>query len=209
VQPMSPLQQRILAVLLLVALIAAAVVAVGIPLRKAHARYDDRLEEIVDKTARWQRVAKQRTQMVDVLNAMRTKDPNRFALKNSAANLAGAELQDIVRSAVEVQGGRINTIQISTPREESGHRVYVVSTTFQANVNQLQKILHASEAREPYVFIDSLNVRSMTARGIKPTPGQEPLVLVTLEASAFAPMPPIKGALPDKKPAAQKAGEKA
>jgi general secretion pathway protein M len=206
--PMSALQQRVLAVLILLALIAVAVIGVAIPLRKAHAKYDNRLDEIVDKTARFQRVAKQRTQLADTLNAMRTKDANRFTLKNSAANLAGAELQDIVRAAVELQGGRINTIQISTPREESGHRVYVVSTTFQGTALQLQRILHSTEAREPYVFIDTLTVRSLTARGVKPVPGQEQFVLVTMEASAFAPMPPIKGEA-DKKAAPAKAGVKA
>jgi general secretion pathway protein M len=207
-KPMSALQQRILAVLILLSLIAAVIVAVAIPARKAHAKYDDRIDEIVDKTARYQRVAKQRTAQADTLNAMRTKDANRFTLKNSAANLAGAELQDIVRAAVEQQGGRINTIQISTPREESGHRVYVVSTTFQGTALQLQRILHSTEAREPYVFIDSLTVRSLTARGVKPVPGQEQFVLVTMEASAFAPMPPIK-AEGDKKAAPAKAGAKA
>ncbi len=201
--PMPPVQQRIMAVLLLLALIAAAVVAVAIPVRKAHARYDARIDEIVDKTARWQRVAQQRGQLIETLNAMRTKDVNRFTLKNSAANLAGAELQDTVRAAIETQGARINTIQISTPREESGHRVYVVSATFQANVNQLQRVLHGMEAREPYVFIDALTVRSLTARAVKPMPGQEPMVLVTVEASAFAPMPPIKGPSAPKKEGAK------
>ncbi len=208
-KPMSALQQRILALLILLALVAAALVAVAIPVRKAHAKYDERIDDIIDKTARYQRVAKQRTALADTLNAMRTKDANRFTLKNSAANLAGAELQDIVRAAVEQQGGRINTIQISTPREESGHRVYVVSTTYQATALQLQRILHSTEAREPYVFIDTLTVRSLTARGVKPVPGQEQFVLVTMEASAFAPMPPIKGEA-DKKPApAAKAAVKA
>jgi hypothetical protein len=208
-KPMSILQQRVLAMLLLIALITAVAFAVSIPVRKAHARYDARLEEIIDKTARWQRVASQKTQLIDTLNAMRTKEPNRFTLKNSAANLAGAELQDIVRAAIEQQGGRINTIQIITPREEGGHRVYVVNSTFQSNINQLQKVLHSVESREPYLFIDALNVRSLTARAVKPVPGQEPMVLVTIEASAFAPMPPIKGAPGPSVPTAPKAATKA
>jgi general secretion pathway protein M len=193
-KPMSLVQQRVLALLMLLLLLAGLAFAISIPVRKAHARYDARLDEIVDKTARLQRIANQKTQLSETLNAMRTKDPNRFTLKNSAANLAGAELQDVVRAAIETNGARINTIQITTPREEGGHRVYVVSCTFQSTVNQLQKVLHGLEAREPYVFVDALNVRSMTARGVKALPGQEPMVLVTVEASAFAPMPPIKGA---------------
>jgi hypothetical protein len=50
--PMSALQQRVLAVLILLALIAVAVIGVAIPLRKAHAKYDNRLDEIVDKYAK-------------------------------------------------------------------------------------------------------------------------------------------------------------
>jgi general secretion pathway protein M len=208
-KPMSLPQQRVLAVLLLLALLVAFAVAIAIPVRKLHARYDARLDELIDKTARAERIAKQRGQLAETLAALRTKDVSRFTLKNSAANLAGTELQDAVRSSVELQGGRINTIQIATPREEGGHRVYVVSTTFNATINQVQKILHSVESREPYVFVDALTVRSLTARGVKPIPGQEPQVLVTIEASAFAPMPAIKGSAGDRKPAAPAAGGKA
>ncbi len=208
-KPMSLPQQRILAVLLLVALIVALAVAIAIPVRKLHARYDARLDDLIDKTARAERIAKQRGQLAETLAALRTKDVSRFTLKNSAANLAGTELQDAVRASVELQGGRINTIQISTPRDEGGHRVYVVSTTFNATINQVQKILHSVESREPYVFVDALTVRSLTARGVKPIPGQEPQVLVTLEASAFAPMPAIKASGGDRKPATPTTGGKA
>jgi general secretion pathway protein M len=208
-KPMSLPQQRVLAVLLLLALLVAFAMAIAIPVRKLHARYDARLDELIDKTARAERIAKQRGQLAETLAALRTKDVSRFTLKNSAANLAGTELQDAVRSSVELQGGRINTIQIATPREEGGHRVYVVSTTFNATINQVQKILHSVESREPYVFVDALTVRSLTARGVKPIPGQEPQVLVTIEASAFAPMPAIKGSAGDRKPAAPAAGSKA
>jgi general secretion pathway protein M len=209
VKPMPLIQQRVLAVLLLLLLIIAIVLGIAIPLRKQHQRYDDRIDEIVDRTSRFQRIAKLRTQQSETLAAMRTKDVNRFTLKNSAANLAGAELQDAVRASVETNGGRINTIQIITPREENGHRVYVVSTSFNGTVNQLQKVLHATESREPYIFIDSLTVRSLTTRGLKPAPGQEPQVMVTMEASAFAPMPPIKTGAAEKKEKSSKSGDKA
>jgi hypothetical protein len=46
----------------------------------------------------------------------------RFFLKNSAANLAGAELQELVRAAVEGNGGRITISQNQTPKEEGRYR---------------------------------------------------------------------------------------
>ena len=40
----------------------------------------------------------------------------------TAANLAGAELQELVRAAVENNGGRITTVQITTPRDDGRFR---------------------------------------------------------------------------------------
>ena len=124
---------------------------------------------------------------------MRERDGRRFFLKNTAPNLAGAELQEQVRAAIEGNGGRITTSQNQGPRDEGRFRQIVVSVQFFANTAALQKILLAIEAQPPYLAIDNISIRPLNAfRGFKPGPGQEPEVNVQLDVVGMALVEPAK-----------------
>ena len=117
---------------------------------------------------------------------MKARDGRRFYLKNTAANLAGAELQELVRNAVEGNGGRITTCQNVVPKDEGRFRQIGVTVQFFASTPNLQKILHALELQVPYLVVENITVRPLNAfRGFKPAPGQEPDVNVTLDVAAF------------------------
>jgi len=58
---------------------------------------------------------------------------------------------------------------------------------FFATTASLQKILALLESQEPLTTIQNLTVRPVNAfRGFRPPPGQEPEVIVQLEAFAWA-----------------------
>jgi len=127
------------------------------------------------------------------LDAMRERDGRRFFLKNTAPNLAGAELQELVRTAVESNGGRITTSQNQVPRDEGRFRQISVSVQFFASTPALQKILYAIEASPPYLLIENMTLRPLNAfRGFKPVPGQEPEVNVQLDAAGYAVAEPAR-----------------
>ena len=115
----------------------------------------------------------------------------RFFLKNTAPNLAGAELQELVRAAIESNGGRITTSQNQAPRDDGRFRQIVVNVQFFATTPTLQKILlRARDAaavprrREPHAAA-AQRVPRLQAR----PPGQEPEINVQLDvgrASTFA-----------------------
>ena len=103
---MSQEQQRALAVgLLLVAVIAALAVLLG-PIVLFHRHYDVAIEETANRLELYRRVAAQAPELRAALEVMKQKDGRRFFLKNTAPNLAGAELSDLVRAAVENNNGR-------------------------------------------------------------------------------------------------------
>jgi hypothetical protein len=117
---------------------------------------------------------------------VRAKNGRRFFLHNTAPNLAAAELQDIVRAAIENNGGRITTIQGAQPRDDGRFRQIGINVQLFATTPNLQKILFGLETQTPYVLIDSLTVRPLNAfRGFKPAAGNEPELSVLLEVSAF------------------------
>jgi len=184
---LSPLRQRALAVSLLVlATIAVLAIILG-PVVALHRHYDAAIADVSDRLHRYERVAAQAPELRVALTAMQQRDARRFFLKNTATNLAGAELQELVKAAIEGNGGRITTSQNTTPREDGRFREIGVNLQFFATTPALQKILLAIESHEPYMIVENLTVRPLNAfRGFKPAPGQEPELNVQLDVGAWA-----------------------
>lgn len=203
---LTPAQARALALGLLVAAVVLVLGLVLAPVLMLHRHYDDAIESWTSRLETYRRVAAQAPELRLALDAMRSKDGRRFFLRNTAPNLAGAELQELVKSAIEGGGGRITTSQSPAPREDGGFRQIVASVQFFATVPNLQRILHAIETREPYLAVENVTIRPTNAfRGFKPAAGQEPEVNVQLDVAAWA-MPetpkPAPAAAPAARPAA-------
>ena len=190
---LTPVQSRWLAAGLL---LVAAALALGVllsPVLLLHKHYDDAIASLTDLLDRYRRVAAQAPEYRTALDAMREKDGRRFFLKNAAPNLAGAELQEIVRAAIEGNGGRITTSQNPAPKGEGRFKQITVNMQFFANTPNLQKILHALETQKPYLLIENITLRPLNAfRGFKPGPGQEPEINVQIDVAAFAIAEPEK-----------------
>ena len=184
---LSPPRQRALAVTLLVAALILALASILVPLVLLHKHYDDTIAEFSDRVDRYRRIAAQAPEYRKALDVMREKDGRRFFLKNSAPNLAGAELQEQVRTAIESNGGRITTSQNQGPKDDGRFRQITVTVQFFASSPSLQKILYALESQPPYLSIESMTLRPLNAfRGFKPAPGQEPEINVQLDVAGYA-----------------------
>jgi general secretion pathway protein M len=184
---LNPSQRRALAVGLLVAALALVLAVLLVPVLLLHKHYDDAIETWTTRLATYRRVAAQAPALRSALDMMRTKDARRFYLRNTAANLAGAELQELVKSTIEQNGGRITTSQSPAPRDDGGFRQIVANVQFFATTPNLQRILHGIETKEPLLVIDNITIRPTNAfRGYKPAAGQEPEVNVQLDVSAWA-----------------------
>jgi general secretion pathway protein M len=163
------------------------VLAVVGPIVLLHRHYDAAIADTSDLLRRYQRVAAQAPGLRLALDAMQQRDGRRFFLKNTATNLAGAELQELVKAAVEGNGGRITTSQNTSPREDGRFREIGVNVQFFASTPALQKILLAIETHQPYLLVENLTVRPLNAfRGFKPAPGQEPELNIQLDVGAWA-----------------------
>ena len=180
-------RQRALAVVLLIAAVALALAVLFVPLLLLHKHYDDTIATFTDRIDRYRRIAAQAPEYRKALDVMREKSGRRFFLKNSAPNLAGAELQEQVRTAIESNGGRITTSQNQGPKDDGRFRQITVTVQFFASSPALQKILYALESQPPYLSIESMTLRPLNAfRGFKPAPGQEPEINVQLDVAGYA-----------------------
>ena len=197
---LSPARQRALAVgLFVIAILLGFAIVLG-PVILLHRHYDTAIADVSDRLQRYERVAAQAPELRVALTAMQQRDARRFFLRNTATNLAGAELQELVKAAIEGNGGRITTSQNTSPREDGRFRELGVNVQFFATTPALQKILLAIESHEPYMIVENLTVRPLNAfRGFKPAPGQEPELNVQLDVGGWAYGEPAKpGAAPAK-----------
>jgi len=198
---LTPGQQRAAALALFVAGVVAILAVLLGPVLLLHRHYDAAIADTTNRIDVMHRVAAQAPELRRTLDAMRERDGRRFYLKNTAPNLAGAELSDLVRAAIENNGGRITTSQNPGPREEGRFKQLTVNVQFFATTPALAKILQALDTQLPYLVVDNLTIRPLNAfRGFKPAAGQEPENNVQLDVSALAypevprtPAPPTGG----------------
>jgi general secretion pathway protein M len=179
-------QQRALAIALFAVAAVLVVSLLLLPAVLLHVHYNNAIESLSDRLDTYRRVAAQAPEYRKALDVMREKDARRFFLKNAAVNLAGAELQEIVRAAVEGNGGRITISQNQAPKDDGRYRQIGLNVQFFATTPNLQKILYALETQQPYVVVENLTLRPLNAfRGFRPAAGQEPEINVQLDVAAF------------------------
>jgi hypothetical protein len=197
IKKLAPPQQRALALgLFVIALVLVLLVVLG-PVVLLHRHYDRAIADTTDHLQRYQRVAARAPEYRVALAAMQQRDGRRFYLKNTASNLAGAELQELVKAAIENNGGRITTSQNTSPRDDGRFREIGVNVQFFATTPSLQKILMAIETHQPYLIVDNLTVRPLNAfRGFKPAAGQEPELNVQLDVGGWAYSEPVTATAP-------------
>jgi hypothetical protein len=184
---LAPKQSRALAVALLTLAVILGIALLLAPFLLLHRHYDVAIEALQDRIEVYRRVASQTPELKKALDALRAKDGRRFFLRNTAPNLAAAELQDLVRVAIESNGGRITTIQTAQPREDGRFRQVGINVQLFATTPNLQKIVYALETQTPYALIENITVRPLNAfRGFKPAPGSEPELSVLLDVSGFS-----------------------
>lgn len=178
---------RALAVALVLLIITAVVAAVAVPAYVLYSRYSDARSAIEARIERYQRIASSKGEHQRALDVIKARESGRFFLKNSAPNLGGAELTDLVRPMLESNAARLTAIQPVTVKDEGGFRVYSLNVGFNGTPAALQKTLYALETSIPYLFIESVTLRATVPRGYKPPPNQEPEVSAQIEVQAYGP----------------------
>ena len=195
---------RMLAVFLVVLTVCAVIASLVVPAYVLYHRYDDTRIAAEERIERYRRIASLRVEHQKALEVLKSRESSRFFLKNTAPNLGGAELTDLVRPMLETNAARLTSIQPVTVKEDSGFRVYSLSVGFNATPAALQKTLYALETSIPYLFVENITLRATVPRGYKPPPNQEPEVSAQIEVQAYGPkdVPRVPKPLPGATPVA-------
>ena len=185
--PLRPKQSRALALALLALAVLIGLALLLAPFLMLHRHYDAAIEDLQNRIEVYRRTAAQMPELKAALDALRARDGRRFFLHNTAPNLAAAELQDLVRGAIENNNGRITTIQTAQVRDDGRFKQVGINVQLFATTPNLQKILYTIETQTPYAMVENITIRPLNAfRGFRPAPGVEPELSVMLDVSGFA-----------------------
>lgn len=176
---LSPFLSRTLALLLLGAALAAGWALIAAPLLDAGRSYVERGERARELITRYNRVAGMREGLEKQLTELRRRGRStRGYLTGASHSLAAAALQERIKTTVTRHGGTIRSSQALPPRDEQGLKRLPVRVQLTAGLAALQKILHAFETDNTYLFLDNVNIRTGRKRRVRRRAGQ-PAVVTT------------------------------
>jgi general secretion pathway protein M len=203
-QRLSPRGQRVLAVTILCAAILLPIAAITALAWVGHRHYDDAIFKMTRQLKSQSAANASRPQLLQTVELLKAKDIKKYFLKGGTPALAGAELQEFVKSVAEQNSGRVLSVQTLPHKDVDGYRQLSASVQMSVSVPNLRTILYALESKEPYVFVDGLKVTSQAGFGFKPAPGAPEVEhFVQMDVSGIAPLmvaEPVAGSAPGASP---------
>jgi general secretion pathway protein M len=188
IRALTPRQSRMLALSLLLALLALSISIIAVPVFWLHRHYDQAIERQLDLLARYSRIGATAPSLTKQFEALKARGAHDFFLKNAVPALAASEVQEIVKSVVESNGGKITSMQIPEHKDDGNFRKVAVNVQMSARISAVQKIFYALETRRPYLLLDNVSIRSMAwqaQRGAN-VAGPEPEFLVQFDVAGYA-----------------------
>lgn len=157
-------RRRLLAVVLLVAVVVIPLALVAVPLWSAHQEYRE-TESALGRRLGALREQNARRPEIEARYQAERKRQERDArlLAGATAALAGAELQGIVKRVVEQHGGNIATTQVLPIAGEGRFGRLSIKVRLTVGLPGLVGVLYALENGSPYLFVDDVTVRAPRA----------------------------------------------
>lgn len=180
--------RRAAALAALAAALAAGYAVLVLPLVVAHRALDERSAAQGHRLAQYRRAALERAHDTRQLEEARQRDAAApYYLAEQGPALARAELQGLVKRAVEEAGGELLSTQgLPVQKDE---REVAVRVRARGDVRALSSMLYALEGALPVLFVRTLAVDAAGEAGA----GK---LLIALDVSAFTPHAPRREAAP-------------
>jgi general secretion pathway protein M len=184
------LLSRVLALVLLGALLTGAYVLLIAPVVELYRETEEAIESSETLLQRHRTLAAQRSDLSARLDEEKAQAAAIAGyLKGPSDPLALAQLQDLVKSVIEAAGGELRstqTLPAQTVDISPGTRRATLRVQMVVAIDGLAAILYELESGQPYILIDELAVRShRTRRRLGGSPETAPLLDITLELSGF------------------------
>jgi general secretion pathway protein M len=154
-------QQKYLAVLILVLIVAAIVLSISIPVWKVNDHYSNIIDDITHRLAILKRTTVEGRSLEPQYERLKRYHlSDKRYLKSTSDSLAAAEIQQLIKSIIVPTDGEILSTQIINKRSDDPIRQITLKVRLRGSLSSLVTILYKIETGNPYLFIEDLNVRS-------------------------------------------------
>ncbi len=161
---LTPRQSKMLAGSILAALVLLILTIVVGPISWLYYHYDQAIDKQADLLARYSRLGATTADLARQLEALKAKNPREFFLKSTVPAMAASEVQEMVKTAVEGNGGKVISLQIPAHKDDGNFRKVTVNIQMSATVTATQKIFYALETQKPYFLLDNVSIHSNALR---------------------------------------------
>ncbi len=185
-QTLSKNQSRGLAIGLLILFLTMAGLLLFIPVNMLHRHYDQSLDSMADYLGRYRHVIATHAEVQSALDQVKNKNGRQHFLRNTGAALAASEIQETAKSLIEVNGGKLVSMQVVPFKDDSGYRRVTVNVQFISSMSMLRKTLYAVETVQPYLLLDNVSIRSQANTLNKGAPVTEPELIAQFDVSGYA-----------------------
>ncbi|MBK8175516.1 MAG: hypothetical protein IPK66_09735 [Rhodospirillales bacterium] len=163
---LSPLTRKIIAVTLLIVAIALPYRLIVSPLQERSAAYAEQIAARQDVLSRLRRLADSRPQLRERLEKLQSLPSSQEGyLSGDSETLVAADLQTLVRTIVERNGGKLESTQILPATSEGAFRRVTLRVRMSSDTDSLFHTLYDLESMLPYLFLDGLDIVARNRRG--------------------------------------------
>ena len=165
--PVPDARQKVLAMLLFITAVLSFYVLAVEPVWTRYRQLDDALAAAEDRERRYLELLSKRTEIEAKVAALEAGDSDAAVLFTGATpSIAAARLEGRIRGVVEDLGGEIRSSRTRESAAELDLTRIEVTISARIPFGQLTQMLRRIELGTPYVFLDSVSIRSQqTPRG--------------------------------------------
>lgn len=161
IESLNKSQRRWLALSLLILVITILVVTIIWPIFNQAAQNRQKIDSLTMRLQRYKEVAARKKQVIEKLDTIKTKqNKNNQFFKQQSYSLASAELQQLVKDAINQAGGLVTSTQVIAAKNEGQFAHVGIRVQLSSTIAALKDILYKVESARPILVVDSLRIRA-------------------------------------------------
>lgn len=162
---LTPVQRRVLALILLLAAIVVVARVLIVPMWNIYSDNRDAIVQMEDSIARYARISAQVGSLRQAMEDLAEADElTRYVLAQESESIAAAALQERVKSIVTTSGGALTSTQVLPAVAEKGFKRVIVNVRMAVSIDALQRVLYELENGLPYLLASDMIILSRNVR---------------------------------------------
>ncbi|MFI3199194.1 MAG: type II secretion system protein GspM [Methylococcaceae bacterium] len=156
------LQQRWIALGLLIIVILVVVLVVIAPVVNKKMELDEAKNNLVFKLQQYERIlAEKETVIASIANLKQQHERQGYFNSQETDALASAEMQEFIKKAIVDAGGQLSSTQALPVSNKDNFSRITVRVRMTGNSEELRAVLYKIETSTPLIIIDQIDIRPM------------------------------------------------